>query len=217
MKTQQARPRTGIIRKLDRIGLWTFLVGSVVVLALGAWALIVTIAALIGGVTPREEPLAVEVLKSGAPPIFDQAHGAVMILGKFQWFGSEDPGSAGAQLYLWSTLVSALTVIAVTGMVALLSTTLLRGRPFTRTATWFIGITGIILMVGGIVSQLLSALSRWVLVDGLKYLGAPNGVTVPVPSWTIDFTPIAAGAVLAVIASAFEIGQRMQRDTEGLV
>lgn len=202
---------------LDRAGMWIFLVASVAVIGFAVWSAITTIAALIGGVAPRAEPLAREVLKSGVPPIFDQAHGDVMIITEFQSFGSQGLGSPGAQLYLWSMLVSALTVIAVAGMVALLCTTLLRRRPFTRTATWFIGITGLILMVGGIIGQLLSALSRWVLIDGLKPLAALNGFPVPDPSWTIDFTPIAAGVVLAVIASAFEIGRRMQRDNDGLV
>ena len=211
------KPRARIVRTLDRIGIWTFITGSFAVIALSGWSIVTTVAALFGAIQPREESLGEQVLKSGVPPIFDEAHGAVVIIGHFQWFGTENPGHAGAQLYLWASLISSLTVLAIAGLVLLLCITILRGRPFTRTMTRYIGGAGLTLAVGGTISQFLTAMSHWVLVDALKDLGHPDGVTVPDPSWTIDFTPIAAGIVLTVIAAAFEIGTRLQRDTEGLV
>lgn len=183
-----------------------------------AWSLVMTIGELLGGVPRRSETLDVQVTKSGYPPVFDEAHGAVVIsFGRSTWFGSESPGSPATQLYLWASIVSTLMAIAIAGMVFLLCLTILRRRPFTRTMTWFIGCAGLILVVGGVVSQVLAAWSRWMLVDGMKYLGPPNGVTVPDPTWTIDFAPIIAGLVLGAIAAAFEIGTRLQRDTDGLV
>lgn len=211
------RPRRPWVERLDHVGLWAIIIVAATVIAANAWALILNVGALFGPAQPTGESLEKRVVESGAPPIFDEARGAVVIIGKFQWFGSANPGGTSAQLYLWGTLTETLVVLAISVMVLLLCLKLLRRRPFTRSVTWFMGGVGVMLMVGGMVSQLLIAISRSLLVEGLRYLGPPNGVTVPDPSWTVDLTPIAAGFVLAVIAGAFEIGERMQRDTEGLV
>lgn len=83
--------------------------------------------------------------------------------------------------------------------------------------TWLVGAAGLSLIVGSLISQLLHALSRQTMVDGLRYLAAPNHITVPDLLFSLDVGPIAVGIVLAVIATAFKIDERRQRDTEGLV
>jgi choline-glycine betaine transporter len=121
------------------------------------------------------------------------------------------------QLYLLATIASILTVTAIAAMVLVLSSKLLRGGPFSRTVTWLVGGAAVILITGGLISQILHAISRPSMIDALRYLATLNHLKIGNPPSTLDFGPIAAGVVLAVIAAAFKIGERLQRDTEGLV
>lgn len=116
-------------------------------------------------------------------------------------------------------LLSVADALAVLGPVALcvvvawLCVRLFAGRPFGTSATWGIGGAAIAVMTGGLLSQAVhaNAVSEIVLELGLESAGLPTF------EMTVDLAPLGWGFALAVIAGAFEIGQRLQRDTEGLV
>lgn len=155
---------------------------------------------------------------SGFPALFDEATGAMIVVGTTgPWVASENPHSTFVQLHHLATIASILTVGAIAAMVLVLSSKLLSGRPFGRTVTSFVGGAGVILIVGGLPSQALHAISRALMIEALQYLATDNHLTMDSPPSTLDFGPIAAGVVLLVIAAAFKIGERLQRDTDGLV
>lgn len=112
------------------------------------------------------------------------------------------------------------TLIALTIAVAVvwLALALLRGRPFTKTFPWVLAAVAIVIMVGGIGSQFTAALAR---AQTVLFLGPPEQMTGPgglSGFWfALDFGPIGWGLGIALVAAAFQIGTRLQRETAGLV
>jgi len=98
-------------------------------------------------------------------------------------------------------------------VVAWLCVCLFAGRPFTKTATWGIGGAAIAVMAGGLLSQAVRANAHFEVVYELDL----EAVGLSSFAMSIDLAPLGWGLALAVIAGAFEIGQRMQHDTERLV
>lgn len=122
------------------------------------------------------------------------------------------PGSARGAL-IAAAVLTALVGIGICAAVAWLCVRVLVGRPFVRSASWGIGIVAILVMAGCMGGALFNSVAHAEIVDalGLEDAGLPIFLA------TIDLAPLGWGLALAVVAAAFEIGQRMQRETEGLV
>jgi hypothetical protein len=121
---------------------------------------------------------------------------------------------------LWaagSEATMSLTVIAVLAAVLMLCVRLLRGRPFSRAMTRWVGGAGVALIIGSALAQWFSWLSRQEMIATVAVDVANNGWRLPSSAISIDVVPAACGAVLLIIAMAFGAGTRLQRDTEGLV
>ncbi|WP_243229616.1 hypothetical protein [Microbacterium sp. CIAB417] len=129
-----------------------------------------------------------------------------------------DEASQGVRWLLF--LEGALPALATIGVCLVawwLGISLIRARPFHRSMTWAIGAAAILVMLGGMLGQVFGAFGRAVLVDEL----AASTPEVLDTLWTflaeLDLAPLGWGLALALIAGAFDIGRRMQRETEGLV
>lgn len=127
-----------------------------------------------------------------------------------------------------------LTVIAIT--VALLCHRLLTGMAFRPMLSRSINIAAIAIAAGGVLWQACfwiggSIASAQVLTvtgwrsddpsadDPLVTNFDPFATGLPEPNiaFNLDFWPIMLGLALAAVAAAFRYGERLQRDTEGLV
>ena len=120
--------------------------------------------------------------------------------------------AVGDRVYLIAaTLLSSLLTLGICAVVIWLCVRVFLGRPFVRSVTWGIGVVAILVIVAGLGVPTLTATgyAEAALVLGIDEL-APFVVEV-------DPAPLGWGMALAVVAGAFEIGQRMQRDAEGLV
>lgn len=109
--------------------------------------------------------------------------------------------------------LAVLGPIALCIAVAWLCVRLFIGRPFGTAATWGIGIAALAVMAGGLLSQAVRANAFSEIASELDLASAG----VPTFEMSIDLAPLGWAFALAVVAGAFEIGQRLQRDTEGLV
>lgn len=107
---------------------------------------------------------------------------------------------------------SALTYVAIALAVAHLCWRLYKGNPFVASVTRTVGIAATSLAIGSLLSQFLLGFASWVAIDELHLDAAQFPLEMH-----IDLIPILAGLALLLIASAFGLGERMQRDTEGLV
>lgn len=131
----------------------------------------------------------------------------------------------GARWLLYiETALPALTSIAIGIAVAWLSIMLLRGRPFTRALPHVIGAAAVAVVIGGVGGQVAGAFGRTATVEYLgarEVTGGDDG-SGPYPglslfTMNLDFAPIGWALGLALVAAAFQIGVRMQKDTEALV
>ena len=143
---------------------------------------------------------------AAAPGVVDAAFDSVTIT-------AEGLSASPRALLAGADALGSIGVIGLCVVVALICVRLFIGRPFSAAVTWGIGTAAILVMAGGLLSQAVRAGAHTEITSelGLTAVGLPSF------EMTIDLAPIGWGLALAVIAGAFEIGQRMQRETEGLV
>lgn len=116
-----------------------------------------------------------------------------------------------------------LATLAISVTVAWLAIAVIRERPFTRAIPHAIGVAAIAIMIAGIGGQAAGAFGRAAVTD---HLGAEEvtGVTAQGAgdslgyfALNLDLSPIGWAFGLMLVAMAFQIGTRIQRDTDLLV
>jgi hypothetical protein len=127
-------------------------------------------------------------------------------------------------LFYAELVLPVLGALAISVAVAWLSFTLVRERPFVRAFPISIGIAAIAVMVGGIGSQFAGALARSTVIE---YLGESHlvGDNTTAPAYDVltffwlplDLAPVGWAFGLALVAAAFQIGTRLQRESDLLV
>lgn len=132
--------------------------------------------------------------------------------------------SAARWLFYAETVLPLIGAVSVSAVVAWLSFTLVRERPFARAFPIGIGVTAVAIMVGGLGSQFVGALARSAVVE---YLGearlvgdnstAPAYDTLSYFWLALDLAPVGWAFGLTLVAAAFQIGTRLQRETDLLV
>ncbi|MGV8886374.1 MAG: hypothetical protein ACOH1T_12425 [Microbacteriaceae bacterium] len=112
--------------------------------------------------------------------------------------------------------VGLLTQLAVAGALALLCWSLATARPFRRSLSVTVTTAGAIVLIGGIISAGLSVFSSWFIAEQLN--SANDGLDGFWPmSAAVDPTFIVLGIGLMCVGLAFDVAERLQRDTMGLV
>ncbi|HEX4444447.1 MAG TPA: hypothetical protein VHZ81_12805 [Galbitalea sp.] len=122
------------------------------------------------------------------------------------------PGSVTAYVLI-ASIATMLTKVALCLTIALLAWRMLHQRPFRRSLTKSVGIAGTILAVGGLLSQGATALAGRATATLLNQ----NDHSFWPVAGRFDPTWIVFGVVLLLVALAFEYGERLQNDSEGLV
>lgn len=122
------------------------------------------------------------------------------------------PGAARGYLIGGEVLASLLTV-GICAVLVWLCLLVFVGRPFVRSATIGIGIAAVLVMLAGLGGPFLTGLAHAETVEHL----ALEATGLPFLAIELNLAPLGWGLALAVVAGAFELGQRMQRDTEGLI
>lgn len=126
-------------------------------------------------------------------------------------------------LMVSETAVQSLLSIGLCVIVFILGMALLDRRPFARSATIAIFSAAILVMVTGMLAPFLGSIAD---AETVRFLGDavighsasdPAAETLRAFSMILDPAPLGWGFALAIVASAFQLGQRMQRDTQGLV
>ena len=124
-------------------------------------------------------------------------------------------GNLGGGMPFWlilSALMPALSYAAALVSVAVLSLRVWQGNPFEKSALRMLDVAATSILVAAVVGGTVQLwTSRGVITT---VFGAENYVE---PSTGIDLTLVGVGVGLTVISLAFRIGQRLQRDTDGLV
>jgi len=205
---------------LTRTETWVIsLIGSGAMLTVlgGAWGVVATAMSGFG-----DNPLQVRKMPFWGGPVDAVADEAAIAASGYEtvWLDVLDvPAGARWLLYIEASLPS-VAAVAIGVAVAWLSLTLLRERPFTSALPHAIGVAAIAVMVAGVGSQVAGAFGRALVVD---YLGNASVTTddgagaLAYFTLGLDLAPIGWAFGLALVAAAFQIGTRMQRETELLV
>lgn len=202
--------------------------------ALGATAALaglVAVGAAVGGIMSvvqalRDEPLAIsgfQLVNARTPELTEPVEQVTAA-----WYESANltvtglPDSA-RWLFAAQSAVMALAVLGVSLSLLWLALRVLRTRPFGRSVTAALVTSAVLIIVGGTAAQVLEAAGKAAVVDHLgPAVTGGAGASVDSESLlafglSVDLAPIGVGMALAVVALAFQIGARLQRDTEGLV
>jgi len=117
----------------------------------------------------------------------------------------------GRGFLIGAAVLSWLVVVGICATLAWLCIRVFLGRPFGAFATWGIGVVAILVITSGMGTPVLTGLAA---ASAAANLGLDE---LPFFLVELDPAPLAWGFALAVVATAFQLGQRLQRDTEGLV
>ena len=113
-----------------------------------------------------------------------------------------------------AALADVLTRVAIATLIALLSWRLLRGAVFARSLSLVAVVAGGALLVGSVFTQGFGSLAAAMAAADLN---GPGGRGFWPLAGRLDFTTIVTGLILLLVGLAFEYGERLQHDTEGLV
>ncbi|WP_337001874.1 MULTISPECIES: hypothetical protein [unclassified Microbacterium] len=126
------------------------------------------------------------------------------------------PTGARWMLFL-ETALPALATVALCAGVWWLGVSFIRSRPFRVSLGWMFGVAACLMIAGSLFGQLAGGVGRAMIVQDLATTD-PGAEDV---LWTLlvqfDLAPVGWAFALALVAGLFEIGRRLQKDTEGLV
>ncbi len=211
MKLSTRPTSRSALRRSERVSLLFF---AVVAAAFGI-AIAVSASGAIAGVVNGAET---HLLLSTAQAVpLDAATGpASLISGTFESANVVISGlNFGSRaLIAGGILARTLTYLALALTIVVLCIGLFRGRPFTRSVTWMLTTASLVLMTGGLMGSALTVAGQFAIAAQLN--SDPTQSVFPFAG-NADLVPVFIGLGLGAVAAAFEIGERLQRDTEGLV
>ena len=129
---------------------------------------------------------------------------------------TDAPASVTAWL-LSADLLPILLVLIVCAAAIWLAVGLLQGRPFSRRFPIALIVVASAVMVCGMFTQLAASIGRAEAASFLNAGAAAGQEPFLAFSIAVDLSPLGWGLVIGLLAGAFSIGRRMQRETEGLV
>ncbi|GAA5091970.1 hypothetical protein GCM10025760_19910 [Microbacterium yannicii] len=120
-------------------------------------------------------------------------------------------------LLLLEGALPALATIGVCAMAWWLGVSLIRARPFRTSMPAAIGVVACLVIAGGLFGQFAGAWGRAMLVEDLTATNPDVTDVFWMFLMQLDLAPVGWSFALALVAAAFQIGTRLQRETEGLV
>jgi hypothetical protein len=197
----------------DRLGIWIMLVGAVVVALL---AFVVGIGGLAGELASGTRH--VTLLTDQPLPTEASTGTATIVDGGFDTARVElaDLTAGTATLLTIGGLLGVLVQASVALSFAYLAWRLLRAKPFMGSLTIAFVVAGAALAVGGLVTQFVTGFGQWNAVLELGSDVAADDAFWPLVM-AVDAAPIGLGFALLIVSSAFQYGERLTRETDGLV
>jgi hypothetical protein len=195
--------------RADAFGIWAFMAAGVGIVA---WAVVGAGVRIAQALTADAPAVLAEFAGTPAQAPIGPDGAAVAVELDRAFLRTGDLPVASLVALVAADVVFALTVTVVVACLVLLSAATLRGEVFSRRNTRLVGTAGGVGLIGA---------------AAVPFLGnmAANGAFARISDGTfsnvimsVDLMPFVLGAfVVAIIGTAFSIGERLQRDTEGLV
>jgi len=114
-------------------------------------------------------------------------------------------------------LCAAVLSAAPAAAIGVICFQLLRGEPFARVASRTLFVSAIVVLVAGIAADLTTAIGTGLAVAEVLPIDGLSSSIEPRFTLTVQLWPFGAALALAALAGVFRYGERLQRDTAGLV
>ncbi len=195
--------------RADRIGITIFMGAGLAIIVWSIVSAVIRIIEVAGGASTRV--LAEFAGTIAQAPIGPGGAAVDVELDRAVLRTSELPTFSIVSIVLQQVAVTASIVVVVTCLL-LLSRSLLKGMIFNRRNSWLVGVASIVGLLGAAAGPFFSNMAA----NGA--FAAISGGDFENVVMTIDVLPYVLGAfIVAIIGTAFTIGERLQRDTTGLV
>lgn len=204
------RPTSRILSRGDTVGFLFFIVLGV---GLAVWAVVHSVITIIEALPNRDVRVAAPFLDTVAQAPLGPDGAAVPVeLGSGVVVASELPLASLWALVIAETLFAAV-VVTVVALLLVLTAGILRGHIFSRRHTVIVSTVGVVALVGlagvpffrnMVANGAIARISEYTYERGLVQ--------------TVDLPVLFGAAFVAALAgTVFSVGDRLQRDTEGLV
>ena len=198
-------------RRFGRGLTWSVLVGAV------GWGLLATVAGIVTVLAQLVQDR-FDVTLLADTPLPDAASGSTarLVDGSFDTAEVTVTGLSALPRFLLTLegATAVATTLLVSATVAYFCWGVLRRRPFSRPVFALVALVGYALLLGTILGQGFGGLGRMIAAGELNGTGVDGFWPL---ATQVDLGPAGTGLVLLVAAAAISIGQRMQRDTDGLI
>lgn len=192
----------------DRIGLVVMIVlgGAVAI-----WSVYSTASRIVEVLTASEIPVLAPFLGEAAHLPIGPGGGSVSVEVEEAVLFVGDPAPATLVALVAAPIVSTAAMLVVIACIALFCRNLLKGVAFSRTNTRLVMTTSVTIIAGWAVASLFTTMGVNGAFAALSDHEYDNVI------FSTNFTPAIVALVLSAVGLAFQAGERMQRDTEGLV
>ncbi|WP_308492676.1 hypothetical protein [Microbacterium terrisoli] len=114
-------------------------------------------------------------------------------------------------------LIGTLVTVALAGLIALACFRFMQGRPFAPELARLSFVAAIVVLVGGVATQLLAQAGGMRALSELVAAGLGPRSVQATGIWAIDWWPVWLAIGLGAFSALMRYGMHLQRDTEGLV
>lgn len=189
--------------------------GLVVMIVLGGavalWSVYSAVQRIVEVLTASEVPVLAPFIGERAQLPLGPGGGLVAVEVQEATVHAGDLAPATLFALIAAPIVSTLATLIVIACIALFCRNLLRGVAFSPTNTRLVITTSIAIVAGWAVASLFTTMGVNGAFAALSDHEYDNVI------FATDFTPAIVALVLSAVGLAFQAGERMQRDTEGLV
>ncbi|GAA1815567.1 hypothetical protein [Agromyces neolithicus] len=196
------------LNRSDTAGMYLTIVLGAIATAVTIWVAVTRLVEVLPG---RDVPVLVPFIGETAQLPIGPNGAAVEVSVDQAVVTVPQPAAATQFAIVAEPIVTGLAIIAGIALLGLLCWNLARGRAFTRQNSRIIWWGTAVITAGWLLGTLLTTMSVNGALSAVSDYGY-EGVT-----FATNFAPMFAILALAVVSSAFQIGERLQRDTEGLV
>lgn len=200
-------PRTP--SRADSAGIWIFMVAGT---AIVVWAVAAAAMRIVAALTADEVRVLGEFAGTPAEAPIGPAGAPVTVELDRAFLVTDELPLASLVSLVIAEVVFAATVTVVVTCLVLLSASTLRGQVFSRRNTRLVHTAGLVSLIGAAAVPFFGNMAANGAFARISEGDFDNVVMA------VDLLPYVLGAfVVAIIATAFSVGERLQRDTEGLV
>jgi hypothetical protein len=199
---------TTSLSRSDRIGMYATIVLGAIGAAITVWATITRLAEVLPG---RDIPVLVPFVGETATLPIGPGGTAVPVEVDQAIVTVGEPAAATLFALIAQPIVVGLTILAGIVLLCLFCLNLARGRAFAKSTVRILFIGTTVLLVGWVLGSLFQTMG----VNGA--LAAVSNREYEGVLFQTDLTAAFGVLVLGAIGAAFQIGHRLQRETEGLV